>query len=287
MSILITGATGNVGSEVVRQLANAGAPVTAAVRNAEKAALEFARQGLAIPCKSFDYAKPETWQHALEGVESIFLIVPPGTTESKDIEAFFKKALAAGVRRLVFHSGRSTGDLPGEPLNVTEGLVRQSGIAWTILRPGWFMQNFLNWVGFTIPAEAAFYLPAADAKTAFVDVRDIAAVAVEALTKPGHEGQLYEPTSSRALDHFEVAQIISKAAGRSIRYVHLDDESFVVEMMKRGWSRASAEHTVFLYRIVRTGKEAAVSGDVERLLHRQPVDFEQFAQDYASNWERR
>ena len=286
MKILVTGATGNVGSEVVRQLAKRGLPVVAAVRNIAAAKRNFGNQ-TNIKYRSFDYAKPTTWHAALAGVDRIFLVVPPGTTNPLQVGHFFKKALDAGVKHLVFNSGRTTGDLPGEPLHVTEGLVRDAGIGWTILRPGWFMQNFLNWAGFTIPTEDAFYLPAADSRTAFVDIRDVGAVAVEALTGDGHETQVYQLTSSEALNHFEVAQKISEAVGRTIRYVHLSDEEFVREMVARGWTEAAAQHSVFLYRIVRTGKEAEVSSDVERVLGRPAIDFEQFAIDHAGHWARK
>ncbi len=286
MKILITGVTGNVGSETFRQLAGQGAQVVAGVRNVEKAKKQFARlPGAAAEYRHFDFNEPATWLTALAGVDKMFLVIPPGTTNPLQVELFFETAINAGVKHLVFNSGRTTGDLEDEPLHVTEGLIKKSGVDWTILRPGWFMQNFLNWVGFTIPSEDAFYLPAADSRTAFVDVRDIGAVAASALTESGHSGQVYELTSLEALTHFEVAQKISEAAGRTIRYVHLNEEEFVIEMVKRGWSQSSAEHAVFLYRIVRTGKEAVVSQDIEKILGRPGIDFESFAKEHASSWE--
>ena len=285
MKILVTGATGNVGSEVFKQLVMQAEPVVAGVRDVEKAKRHFAKLPAgAGEYREFDFNEPATWPAALAGVDKMFLVIPPGTTNPVQVELFFKTALQAGVKQLVFNSGRTTGDLPGEPLNVTEGLIKNSGMGWTILRPGWFMQNFLNWVGFTIPTEDAFYLPASDSRTAFVDVRDIGAVAAKVLTEDGHYGQVYELTSPEALTHFEVAQKISAAAGRTIRYVHLNDEEFAKAMVERGWSQASAEHAVFLYRIVRMGKEAAVSDDIEKVLGRQGNDFERFAKDHADEW---
>ncbi len=286
MKILVTGATGNVGSEVFKQLATHGQPVVAGVRDVEKAIRLYSKLSAgAGEFREFDFNEPATWLTALAGVDKMFLVIPPGTTNPLQVELFFETAIQAGVKHLVFNSGRTTGDLEDEPLHVTEGLIKKSGADWTILRPGWFMQNFLNWVGFTIPSEDAFYLPAADSRTAFVDVRDVGAVAASALTESGHSGKIYELTGLEALTHFEVAQKISEAAGRTIRYVHLNEEEFVIEMVKRGWSQASAEHTVFLYRIVRMGKEAAVSRDIEMILGRPGIDFESFAKDHASCWE--
>lgn len=284
MKTLVIGATGNIGSEVFKRLAALGKPVVAGVRDLDKAKKQLNISGAKTEYRKFDFNDSGTWKDTLAGVKKIFLVVPPGSTTPEQTERFFTAAREAGAEHLVFSSGRSTGDMVGSPLHVTESQVRNSDIGWTILRPGWFMQNFFNWVGFTIPSEDAFYLPASDAQTAFVDVRDIAAVVETILQEDGHEGQVYELTGTEALTHFEVAQKISNAAGRTIRYVNLNEEEFTDTMLERGWTRQQAEHTIFLYRIVRTGKEAVISDDMEEILGRPGIDFQQFADDYAEKW---
>lgn len=283
MKILVIGATGNIGSEVFKKLAASGKPVVAGVRNPEDAVKQL-KISTPEAYRRFDFNETGTWSGALSGVKKIFLVVPPGAASPEQIRLFFNQAKETGVEHVVFSSGRSTGDMAGSPLHTTESQVKNSEMGWTILRPGWFMQNFFNWVGFTIPSEDAFYLPASDAQTAFIDVRDIAAAVVTILEEDGHEGKIYELTGTEALTHFEVAQKISKAAGRTIRYVNLNEEEFTDAMLERGWTKQQADHTIFLYRIVRTGKEAVISDDLEEILGRPGIDFQQFARDYAEKW---
>lgn len=280
MKILVIGATGNIGSLLVPQLAAQGVAVRAASLSVEKLTQKHSGAEV-VP---FDFGDAATWPIALGGVDKVFFVAPPASTQTAQLEAFFAEAKQAGIRHLVFSSGRTTGDIPGSPLNVTENLVRQCGLEWTIFRPAWFMQNFLNWVGFTISTENAFYLPAGNSKTVFIDVRDIAAVAAKVLTFAGHENQLYELTSLKALNHEEVAERISNALKRPIRYVPLNDDDFIKEMVKRGWTQQSAENTVKLYEIVKSGKEEVISHDVEKVLGRLPIRFGQFARDYSGAW---
>lgn len=286
MKILVAGATGNIGSRILPILKSGNTSVVAAVRNVKKA---WERLGIPdIEYRQLDFSDSSTWEKALEDIGRMFLVVPPGSATAPQVKSFFATAKSAGVEHLVFSSGRTTGDLEDTPLYVTERLVRNSGMDWTILRPGWFMQNFINWVGFTIPAESAIFLPAANARTAFIDVRDIAAVAAKILLDPtGHDGQLYELTSNEALSHTEVASQISAVAGRRIRYVALEENDFIKAMTERGWSKKGAEKAAWLYSFVRNGKEEQVSGDVERVLGREPVGFRQFVKDHTAAFRKR
>lgn len=280
MKILVAGATGNIGSRILSLLLADGQSVAAAVRNVSRA-----WERLRIPdldYRQLDFSDPATWETALREISRMFLVVPPGSATAEQVAHFFAAAKQAGVEHLVFSSGRTTGDIEGTPLNLTETLVQNSGMGWTILRPGWFMQNFINWVGFTIPTEGKLLLPAANARTAFVDVRDIAAVAAHILIQPdGHHGKRYEITSNEALSHAEVATKISEVAGQSVQYIPLSEESFVKEMAKRGWSVKAAEKAAWLYSFVREGKEAEVSHDVELVLGRPPIRFQQFVRGHA------
>ena len=283
MKILIIGATGNIGTQTVKLLAHNKQPVIAASRNLQKLKDHLDLPG--IEYRNFDFTDHQTWQPALDGVSRLFLVVPPGSATEDQQTAFFSAAKAAGVKHIVFSSGRTTGPLAGSPLNRTETFIKNSGMDWTILRPGWFMQNFINWIGFTIPREDAFYLPADDAKTAFVDVRDLGAVAATILMSPkGHTGKIYDLTSAGAIDHHEAARLIGKAAGRPIRYVSLSEQEFTRTMVEKGWNQKAAEKTAWLYQFVRAGKEAAVSNDTANILGQQPIDFERFTKDHAHKW---
>lgn len=281
MITLVAGATGKIGSLIVPDIHSQKIKVIAAGRNVEKLNSKFP----SVECRRLDFADASTWDKALEGVGRLFFVLPPGMASEKEQENFLAAAKNAGVEHVVYSSGRTTGPIEGSPLNVTESLVKKSGMGWTILRPGWFMQNFINWVGFTIPKENAFYLPAGDSKTAFVDVRDIAEVAAEILKFPGgHHGKTYDLTCLEAIDHHAVASAISKAAGREVKYVPLSEEDFKKTMVERGWTEKAVKKTAWLYGFVQKGLEEEVSPAVDDILGRPPIDFETFAEDFKERF---
>lgn len=278
MKTLIAGATGNIGSVLLPILASQKAEVAAAGRNLEKLKQRFPES----ECRPLDFADASTWEKALDGVGRMFFVLPPGSATEAEQTEFFAFAKKAGIEHVVYSSGRTTGPIEGSPLNVTEGLLKKSGLHFTILRPGWFMRNFVNWFGEIIRKENTFFLPAGAAKIALIDVRDIAAVAAEILLHPAdHHGKTYALTSFEAIDHHEVAAHLSAAAGREIKYHPLSESDFVEAMTKRGWPEQKAKKIGWLYGFVREGKEAEVSPDVERILGRRPIGFQQFVEDFA------
>ena len=283
MTILIIGSTGNIGTQIVKLLAAENHPIVAAARDLQKA-----KNHLSLPnieYRRFDFTDNNTWENTLNGVGKIFLVVPPGSATDEQQQAFFQHAKNAGVQHIVYSSGRTTGPIEGSPLNRTEGFVKNSGCGWTVLRPGWFMQNFIAWIGFTIPTDDAFYLPAGGAKTAFIDVRDIGAVAAEILNNPeSHHDKTYDLTSLESIDHFAVAEHISKEAGRTIQYVPMEEKPFIQKMMEKGRPQKAAEKMAWLYNFVREGHEETISEDVQNILRRSPIDFEKFTKDYAHVW---
>ena len=144
--------------------------------------------------------------------------------------------------------------------------------------------EFIESVEDPIRKEDKIYLPAGEAASAFIDVRDVAAVAIHALLEGGHEGKTYELTSNEALTHHQIAALLSEAMERTITYVPQTDEDFIKMMTDRGWSRERAERWAYLYGYVRQGKEASVSSDAGLILKREPRTFSEFIQDYKYNW---
>jgi uncharacterized protein YbjT (DUF2867 family) len=274
MKILIIGSTGQVGREVVNETMKAGHQPVAAVRDLAKGRSLLGEQ---VALVHFDYADPGTFAAALSGMEGLFFIAPPGATDAVPVEALLDAAKSAGIRQVVFHSGRTTGDLPGTPLNQIEKLLPRYGLNYSILRPGWFMQNFRSWAGTAIQSEGRIVLPAGEAATAFVDVRDIGAAVARIFGSEGHAGKTYELTSGEALTHHEVAAILSEETGQEIVYQAVSEEEFILWALARGWKREAAEHTAWLYSFVRSGKEAVVSEDLESILGRKPGSFRAFA----------
>lgn len=280
MKILIIGSGGNIGTPLVQALIEKGLEPTLGVRNQQKAQDKWGNRVKLVP---FDFEEPSTFASALAGQEAVFFIAGHANPVPS-VQRLLKAAKESGVQRIVFSSGRTTGDVPGKPLNDVENLVKEWDGGWTILRPGWFMQNFVNWLGGTIRAEDKLFLPAAEARTAFIDVRDIADVAVKCLVEEGHNGQLYNLTSDEALSHAEVCSVISQVSGKAVTYVPQDRATYIQTMLERGWTEAAANYTADLYKYVLSGKEEEISADVASILGKAPRRFHAFAQENADRF---
>jgi uncharacterized protein YbjT (DUF2867 family) len=281
--ILITGASGNVGKEVLKQIAATGAKVRAAFQTVTKAA--GAPSGVEIA--TMDYNKPETLQASLKGIERVFLVAPP----MPNLPALERKAIdeikQSGVRNVVKLSAIGGRDaiFPRQHTD-SEDYIRSSGVPYTFLRPNGFMQNFVTYNGATINTQNAFYGSQGDGEVSHIDLRDIAAVAVKTLTEDGHQGKAYTLTGSEALSNARVAEILSEDTGREIRYVDLPAEQFKQALLGAGLPEWSANALVDLQQFYRRGSASVVTRDVEQLLGRKPISFEQFSRDYAQSFQR-
>ncbi len=275
--ILITGASGNVGKEVLRQIVRTPAQVRAAFQSPSKAA--GAPSGVDIVI--MDFNRPETLQAALKDVERVFLVGPP----TDDLPALERKAVdeikRSGVRHLVKLSamGGRAATFPGQHAD-SEDYIKRTGIAFTFLRPNGFMQNFVNYNAGTINTQNAFYGCQGEGKVSHIDVRDIAAVAVKTLTEDGHEEKTYTLTGPAALSNADVAQILSDDLAREIRYVDLPEEQFKQALLGASIPAWSADALCDLQRLYREGGASAVTSEVEQILRRKPTSFEQFSRDY-------
>jgi uncharacterized protein YbjT (DUF2867 family) len=267
--ILVTGGTGKVGARIVARLKRENMAV---------------RVGSRSGAPRFDWTDSSTWDAALEGSRRVFIVPHDGELLTRP---FVQRARQLGVERVVLLSGRGV-DVPGyagdnEVAGKThvdgEDAVRSCGLAWTILRPGWFAQNFSE--GFFREAVLAgeLRLPAGDGAASFVDAEDIAAVAVAALTEDEHVGQTYELSGPRALSIAEALALISEATGRTVRYAPLTAEEFVAQLIADGWPRADAESYAEAVAPIRRGMDEHVSDGVQRALGRLPRDFADFVKD--------
>jgi uncharacterized protein YbjT (DUF2867 family) len=161
--------------------------------------------------------------------------------------------------------------------------VEASGLAWTFLRPSGFMQNYFNYSGETIRTQGAIYA-SADGPGAHIDARDIGAAAAVALTRDAHAGKAYELTGPRAFDNAEAARILSRAAGREIRFVPLPPEEFKKGALAMGMPPAYVDALVDLDRAYAAGILAGTTTGVRDLTGRDPITFEEFAKDYADRF---
>ena len=278
--ILVTGATGKVGREVVRQLAASGAPVRALVRDPVGAS---AIRLPGIDVVTGDLGLPETLAPAFAGVERVFLLVPAHREQLAFDTNAVDAALAAGARRIVKVSvagGPDSGTQIGRWHWAGEKKVESSGLDFTFLRPSLYMQQSLVYAR-SISVSGTFSAPLGTGAVALVDARDVAAVAVRALTEEGHSRRIYDLTGPEALTFDEMADAISNAIGRPVSYVHIPPEYALKQMLADGVPRWIAEDMLILFASFREGYGAGVSDAVPRITGRPAGTFRQFAADSA------
>lgn len=280
--ILVTGATGTVGSFLVRKLGAAGVATRALVRGREKAE---AVEKLGLEAAVGDLSRPETLGPALEGVEKVFLLSAPEERQAELQNNLVRAARKAGVRHVVKLSAIGVGG-PLDAISLgqihreTEEEIERAGLAYTHLRPNGFMQNCFMFAA-TIKAQATFYAPFGGAKVSYVDARDVAAVAYHALTEDGHEGKAYELTGPQALSYHDVARELSAALAREVKYVEVPIEAARAAMVGAGMREWTADALVELFNFYKDGRADQVRDTVREVTGRDPITFAQFAKDFA------
>jgi uncharacterized protein YbjT (DUF2867 family) len=280
--ILVTGATGTVGSEVVRQLVAAGERPRAFVRDLAKARQRLGGQ---VEHVVGDLDRRETIEAALTGVDGVFLITTQSSRQPEWEQAVIQAAMRAGVDQLVklsvFRADTQATLQVARQHGQAERALAQSGLAGTIVRPVFFMQNLLGMVH-----DGAIATAAGDGRVAMVDVRDIADVAVAALTSRGHAGKIYTLTGPEALGFDDVARILSRQTGGEIRHVRVPPDKVRVALQGRGVAAWFADDMAKLHGMLAAGYEEIVTGDVHRVTGRPPHTLAQFAGHYAGAFTR-
>ena len=262
---LIVGGTGKTGRRVADRLQARGVQTRIASRSANP---------------KFDWHEPGTWDAVLEGVSAAYVTYAPDLAvpgAATAIRRFVDRAVAQGVTRIVLLSGRGE-----EEALACEQIVMAADIEWTIIRAGWFMQNFSEGEFLGMVLDGAITLPAADVPEPFVDVNDIADVAVAALTGDGHAGEVYEVTGPRLLTFTELAREISQAAGRDVRFVPVPREAFARAVQESGAPEDVAWLLDYLFETVLDGRNASVCDGIRRALGREPADFSGYARRIAA-----
>lgn len=281
--ILVLGALGNVGTEVVRALVSRGASVRAADLSIERLRERF---GESVEALAFDFAKSSTWPAAFEGVERAFLMRPPQIANIKrDMVPALEAAKSAGLRHFVFLSLIGIESNTVVPHWKVEEWLRSSGLAWTMLRSSFFMQNLNTTHREEIRDRDELFIPVGDARTSFIDVRDLGAVAALALTETGHENKAYNLTGGEAFTYDQVASIFTEILGRKIVYKRPSAGAFFRRMIARRQKLMFALVTTWLYSNTKSGMADIVTSEVERLLGRKPASMRNYIEDYRGNWE--
>ena len=286
--ILVTGATGLNGAELVRRLSARGVAVRALVRNANGANAAKVAELSRLPGVEFaegDMARPETLVSALKGIDRAMLISSSTPTMREVQSSFIDAAARAGVRHVV----KLSGIIPdvSSPFRFARmhGEIEQhleaSGMAYTHLRAGEFMHSYFRQVP-SIVNRGELRLPMADARIASIDIGDIADVAADVLTGSGHEGKTYPITGPDALTMTEVATELSTAAGKPIRYVDVPPEDARAAQIAAGMPPYLADGLAELFAERRKGKEATVSPVIPTVFKRRPMSFADFARRHAA-----
>lgn len=288
-TILITGATGTVGSEVINQLSGAAADVNirAAAHSIENLK-KIVKSDIVEPVE-MDYDKPDSLKDALKDVDRVFLLTPFQSDMVELSSNFLKEIENAGnikhiVKLSVMGADSEPGIIGSRLHRQVEKMMEDTGIPFTFLRPNFFMQNFANFFSQSIKEQGAFYLPAGDGRVSFVDVRDIASVAVQALTNNNdgrHNGKAYNITGPEAISYGDVARILSEQLGKKISYVDISEDAARKGMKESGWDDWTINYMMELFNIIRMGYLSQVSSVIEDVTGKKAIPLNQFAKDYS------
>jgi uncharacterized protein YbjT (DUF2867 family) len=280
--ICVTGASGTLSSEVITQLERNKTPFRAAYFSDKKAKAARAR---GIEAVIIDYNRPETLRPAFEGCDRVFLLGPNALNQTELELNAVEAAKAAGVRHIVKQSVMGAVEEAYSLAKVhrpVEKAVETSGVAWTFLRPNSFMQNTVTFMAQTIRTDDAFYSASGQAEISHVDVGDIAAVALTALTATGHEGKAYTLTGPQALRYDELAQELSKVLGRTISHISLPPDDLKAAMLAEGMPEAIADRLLDLERYFRENHASRITDDVRQVTGRDPRRLAEFVRETAA-----
>ena len=279
--ILVTGATGAAGSAVVRAVRERGERVRAFVRDPRRAG-ELLGDGIELAVG--DFADPRSVRAALEGVDGVVLSCADDPRRVAWETSAIDAAAAAGVRRIVKLS--AVGAAPASAVAFWEWHDRverhlvASGVPGVILRSGFYMTNVLAAAG-QVAGEGRLCAPAANARIAMIDPRDVGAAAAAVLSTPGHDASTYVLTGPEAITYSRVAAEISAATGRAVEFIDVPDQDARRGLMQAGLPGFVAEHVVRAFAMARRGAAEEVTATVESLTGRAPRDFAAFARDHA------
>jgi uncharacterized protein YbjT (DUF2867 family) len=296
-TILVTGATSMVGLEVVKQLLRSitkDVSIKAAGRSIEN--VKRVVNSDRIEPVQIDYYKSETLVEAVKDVDRVFLVTPFQSDMVELTSNLLKEIKNAGNIKQIVKLSVLRGDdvdhgIIADRLHLqAEKMIEDSGISYTFLCPTFFMQSFVSFFPQKIKDQSVFYLPAGDGKVSFVDVRDIAAIAVEVLTNNNnndgrHNGKAYNITGPEAISFGQAARILSEQVGKKISYVSISEDDARKGMKDIGWDEWRINFLIELYNIIRLGYLSEVySSPVEEITGKRAISFSQFAKDYAETF---
>lgn len=272
--IVVLGASGTVGAELARLLKDQGQDVLRATSRAKPEADQ-------IHVNLVSQAGVEQVAQA----DKIFLMSPPGhVNQDHLLIPVIQEAVRAKVKKIVLMTAMGADANPQGPMRKAELFLEGSGVAYNIIRPNWFMQNFNSYWVNDINQLGKILLPVEDAQGSFIDARDIAAVAARLLMTDEFNNKAFEITGDQALNHHEVAEILSKETKRVITYESISPEDMLKKLLQAGLPRPYAEFMLLILDFFRQGYSSRVVGTVQEITGKSPRRFDAYARDYRKSW---
>ncbi|MEZ5565222.1 MAG: SDR family oxidoreductase [Gammaproteobacteria bacterium] len=280
--ILLTGVTGKTGGASAQALLKKGVPLRAIVRDAEKAA---ALKAAGVELVVGDVGDKATLEKAFAGVEKALMTIPNSQKQLEIEKQFVDVAKAKGVKHVVKMSSMEAvaeATSPIAKIHYDSGeYLKKSGLGWTLMKPNFFMQNFLG-SGATIKAQNKFFLPMGKGQTVMIDTRDIGACVAEVLTGLGHTGKEYPITGPEVLTFADAADRFSKALGRKIEYVYVPMESYKETLARFLTNEWHLNAVCSLFNEIAQWQDLSTTDGVKTLTGKAPISLEQFVRDHQA-----
>ena len=276
--ILVTGSTGTFGSHVAKELQKQKINFIAAGQGSEKIKDLL---GDDVKFAEFDWANPNSFKNLFDGITAVYLVSPPNSNLfPNQVVPFLQQAKQAGVKFIVLSTVFGTEANKEGSLYKAELAVQNSGIEFSIVRPNFIFQNFINYDLGAVKS-GTIYLPSGDGKTSYIDVRDVASVVVKILiNKEKHLSKIYNVTGIEAINHNTAAKIFADVLGVEIKNINPTEEDYKKTLSSYNLRDSTVDFMAMLYSFIKAGYFETITNDFENLTGRKPILFKDFVKDY-------